>query len=225
MLHGCWSEKLGPVQIELSGGRLVDTNRRDAIIHRPRDFGKIVPVRLHGVPTTDALRTLTDLGQVVTDDVLRSTIFAFLRKRKVTIPGLKAVATHRSARGRVGASAVIRVLARNVSDAGFTASELEYEVLEAVSTAGLPAPMLNFRIVIGGQTYLVDLAWPEFRVAAELDSAEFHADQFDEDRERDVNLKLAGWEVHRFTWKHATQKRQWMVNAMLETLRSRGLAA
>ncbi len=35
------------------------------IVHRPRDHQAIVPVRRFGIATTDPIRTLGDLGQVV----------------------------------------------------------------------------------------------------------------------------------------------------------------
>ena len=225
VLHGCWSAHDGPAPVELTIGRRATVNRTDATIHRPRDFNAIAPVRLHRIPTTDAVRTLTDLGQVINDDALRSTVFAFLRKQLVTIETLQCAAAERSSQGRVSAAALTRVLAASTSGSGFVASELEREVLQAVVDAGLPPPVVNFRIVAGGRQYIVDLAWPQWRVAIELDSREFHLHTFDTDRERDVNLKLAGWEIHRFTWTHATRQRSWMTNAIHQTLRSRGLAA
>ena len=224
-LYGCWSERYGPAPVELSSGRQATATRTDATVHRPRDFNAITPVRLHRIPTTDAVRTLTDLGQVINDDALRTTVFAFLRKQLVTIETLQRAAAERSSQGRVSAAALARVLAASTSGSGFIASELEREVLQAITDAGLPTPIVNFRIVAGGRKYIVDLAWPQWRVALELDSREFHLDTFDTDRARDVNLKLAGWEVHRFTWTHATQQRAWIIKAIHQILRTRGLAA
>ena len=95
-LYGCWSERYGPAPVELSSGRQATATRTDTTVHRPRDFNTIAPVRLHRIPTTDAVRTLTDLGQVITDDALRSVVFAFLRKQLVTIETLQHAAAGRS---------------------------------------------------------------------------------------------------------------------------------
>jgi very-short-patch-repair endonuclease len=55
-------------------------------------------------------------------------------------------------------------------------------------------------VVAGGNNYRLDFALPEIKVAFEVDGFTFHGDKeaFNRDRRRDLNLKLAGWQVHRF---------------------------
>ncbi len=187
------------------------------ILHRPRDQNAIVPVSQAGIPTTDPIRTLGDLGQVVYPDELASIVFAFTRRNLVAINALRADAIRRRRPGRVGPDVLLEVLARVASDDGILASELERRVVDAVGAASLPQPMRNFRVEIDGEIMLLDLAWPTFRYSVDLDGARFHADRFDADRERDARLRTAGWTVDRFTWKHATTQMPWL----LRTVRSR----
>lgn len=79
----------------------------------------------------------------------------------------------------------------------FTRSGLERRFLEVVIAAGLPAPSMN-RFVEG---YEIDAYWEEAGFGVELDVYETHGSRlsFEEDRERDDALLLAGIETTRVT--------------------------
>jgi very-short-patch-repair endonuclease len=64
--------------------------------------------------------------------------------------------------------------------------------------AGITGWQTNYRVV----GYKVDVAFPAAKVAIETDGWAFHSDQedFQQDRERQNNIMLAGWQVLRFTW-------------------------
>jgi very-short-patch-repair endonuclease len=51
--------------------------------------------------------------------------------------------------------------------------------------------------------YEVDFHWPAAKLIVETDGARTHATAiaFERDRQRDLDLKLAGWEVIRITWR------------------------
>ena len=61
---------------------------------------------------------------------------------------------------------------------------------------------MNVRI--GG--FDVDFLWPEHRLAVEVDGWDSHRTRsaFENDRARDLKLKLLGYEVVRFTWRRLT---------------------
>lgn len=79
----------------------------------------------------------------------------------------------------------------------FTRSGFERRFFEAVLDAGLPRPATNF--VEAG--FELDLYWPEFRFAVELDTYATHGTNaaFERDHVRDEDLKLAGIEMIRVT--------------------------
>lgn len=69
-------------------------------------------------------------------------------------------------------------------------------------------------MVVAGVT--VDFCWPQARLVVEIDSWRFHRSHraFEDDRERDVRLHLAGCDVLRFT-SHALTQAPAAVEAML----------
>lgn len=77
-------------------------------------------------------------------------------------------------------------------------SPMESEARLAMRDGGLPEPVLQHEIIDrSGRAWRVDFAWPEFRVAVEYDSDEWHsdADAIRRDRDRREALRRAGWLV------------------------------
>jgi very-short-patch-repair endonuclease len=72
-----------------------------------------------------------------------------------------------------------------------------------LSEAGLPEPARQLSTVASGRRYRIDLAYPDHRLAIELDGWSHHRTRsaFDNDRARGNQLELAGWTVLRFTSK------------------------
>lgn len=79
----------------------------------------------------------------------------------------------------------------------FTRSEFERRFFEAVLRAGLPRPATNF-VEAGCE---LDVYWPQYRFAVELDSYATHGTRgaFERDRLRREDLKLAGIETTQVT--------------------------
>lgn len=84
--------------------------------------------------------------------------------------------------------------------------ELFYTTLLACSPAGdirksLQGLVVQHAITVNGQNYRLDFALPGKKIAFEMDGYTYHGKErghFNRDRRRDLNLKLAGWEIHRF---------------------------
>jgi very-short-patch-repair endonuclease len=68
----------------------------------------------------------------------------------------------------------------------------------------LPTPIVN--APIGSVT--VDFLWPDRGLIVELDGYRAHGGRaaFEEDRRRDVELRLQGYEVLRFTWRQIAER-------------------
>jgi very-short-patch-repair endonuclease len=101
-------------------------------------------------------------------------------------------------------------------------SELEELVLELCDDHGLPRPHVN--TVIEGKVR--DFCWPACRLVVEADSYAWHRSPsaLNADRERDVELLLAGWRVLRFTYAQVMHRREWVARAILAALRRVSLA-
>lgn len=80
-------------------------------------------------------------------------------------------------------------------------SPLEQLWLRRLRRVGLPSPVLGYQLVVGDRVLVLDMAWPEHRVALEVDGWSTHGTrtQFDRDRERDLLATRAGWRVLRVT--------------------------
>jgi very-short-patch-repair endonuclease len=155
-----------------------------------------------GIPTLSMARTILDLSNRLGTRALESTVDDALRRRVMTLAELHGVAARLStiAPGRSPAT-VATILRDRTPGHGPGDSELETSVLEMLRNAGLPIPERQHRVVVGTRTYFLDLAYPEQRIAIEVDGFAFHHDRttFDRDRHRQNDLVNAGWTVLRFT--------------------------
>jgi very-short-patch-repair endonuclease len=103
-------------------------------------------------------------------------------------------------KGRYGSPAARRLL-QAASDGA--RSEAERLLVKLLREAGITGWRTNYPV--GG--YKVDVAFPRVKVAIEADGWAFHSDQedFQQDRVRQNNIALLGWQVLRFTWLDLTE--------------------
>lgn len=80
-------------------------------------------------------------------------------------------------------------------------NDLEARVQRWLVSADLPRPVAQLPVLVGDRRYRLDLAFPDLRIAIELDGWEAHGSRraFDRDRARGNDLELAGWTLLRFT--------------------------
>ena len=84
--------------------------------------------------------------------------------------------------------------------------ELFYKTYLACNPAGtiqqqMQGLVVQHAITVNGQNYRLDFALPAKKIAFEMDGYTYHGKErqhFNRDRRRDLDLKLSGWEVHRF---------------------------
>ncbi len=150
----------------------------------------------HAIPCTSVARTLVDLA--ATNDA------AFLQKLLERSMVLRLFdrtaldATLARANGRRGTGTLRRLL-EDLDEAPPTRSELERRFLDLIRSASLPSPITNGLI----DGYEVDFHWPDKKLIVETDGRATHDNSiaFERDRGRDLDLKPAGWEVIRITWR------------------------
>lgn len=70
-----------------------------------------------------------------------------------------------------------------------------------VVEAGFPAPTEQFPVIdaLACLRYVLDLCWPELRIALEYDGYESHEYRLDRDAQRDLDLQRRGWITIRAT--------------------------
>ncbi len=126
-------------------------------------------------------------------------------------------------RGHRGVAKVRAALEIYNENPPFTRSDLERRFYEVVTAAGLPAPAMNY--VVAG--YEIDAYWAEARFGVELDIYETHGSRlsFEEDRERDDELLLAGIETTRVTGPRLDREPEAVVESVRRHLARRAAVA
>ncbi len=78
-----------------------------------------------------------------------------------------------------------------------TRSDLERDFLRFLKKHGFPPPQVNVKV----DKYRVDFLWPERMVAVETDFFDYHRGSvaFEDDHERELHLRRAGYVVRRYT--------------------------
>jgi very-short-patch-repair endonuclease len=160
---------------------------------------------LDGLPITTPQRTLLDLAAAGID---RSRLEAALHRAEHALRmdwGNLAILLDRHA-GRPGVPFLTATLARyRPAD---TRSELERIVNRLCAEHRIPAPQVN--VVLEGRVR--DFYWPHANLVVEADSYTWHHSPtaMNEDRERDVQLTLAGITFLRFTYEQCTEREDYV---------------
>lgn len=199
-LHGIDGFGKGTPELSIPrGGKL---RRPSARVHTSTDLERCDPVERNGIPTTDLPRTLLDIGRRLSDKRLHQAIEDARRNGLVTWATMAGTLARHARRGRPGVRRLRRVILANADRREITDSTFELLALSLLAEEGMPEPVLHHRVMAGGRFVAeVDLAYPELKIAIELDGA-VHLDPAV--RERDLAkqnaLLLEGWIVLRFTW-------------------------
>jgi len=107
------------------------------------------------------------------------------------------------------------VLERRPPNAPPTASDAETLFLQLTRVAGLPDPVRQFPLRLGGHPYRLDFAWPKRRLAVEVDGAETHASAGALIRDlRRQNRIVMGWLLQRYTWNDIAFYRDDVVDSL-----------
>lgn len=176
----------GRIEITVPPGR----SNRNALarVHRSERVESVVR---DGVPVTRPAATIVDLAGVVGGQLLEEAVDDVLCRRLCRLDQLRAPA------GRRGSRALRAVLEAWNGDA-LPAGVAEMRVIRQLLAAGLPDPVRQHEIHHHGQFVArVDLAYPDDRLAIELDGFRWHAGRgpFRSDRLRRNRIEAAGWRL------------------------------
>ena len=168
------------------------------VVHRCR---RIDPVdlagrRADGIRLTSPPRTLFDAAALLSEDTAASAVEQALADRRCTIDTLMSTLTRLNHPNRPGARRFEAVLHSRPTLRGLARSELERKVRAAIAAAGLPMPQVNSWLPLPGVGDIwIDLAWPEWTLAVEVDHPFWHDREAEaaRDKRRDRKLAVAGW--------------------------------
>ena len=191
---------------EVSIPRGTSLRRPWLIAHESNDLHLATPMRIDGIPVTDGLRLAMDLGSVVSFERFKHTIRELRHGHGITSEMLLRTYLRHKRKGRNGGGALRDWLDRYFDVAGVSESGLELVVLDAILDAQLARPVRQLWVETPGARYRLDLAYPQVKLAIEIDGAQ-HADDDATlyDAARTAALEAAGWTVVRIrSWRFAT---------------------
>lgn len=182
----------------------IDQRRRRAgaqgiVVHRRNRFRPDDHcARVRGLPVTHLARSVIDGWPLLDLPKRRPMLLDVVRQELTTTKQLRSELAERP---NVGGH---RGLAQAI-DLAEDGCESELEALGVLSVfrhRALPPSTGQFRLDIGARRVRLDRAWPEVKLAVELDGARFHTHPDDRRRDlaRDALLASAGWVVLRFTY-------------------------
>lgn len=153
--------------------------------------------RVGPLPVTSVARTLVDACGLVPLAWLQSAVKDALRRRLVTLAALARCVDSVPVSGRRKSRPIREVIAARIPGYDPGDSDPEADLVELLVRAGYPKPVQNFKVRDGGETYEVDVAWPDIKKGFEWDSLAFHADvfAFHRDRKKLRVLRSLGWDV------------------------------
>jgi very-short-patch-repair endonuclease len=180
-------------------GRKIDGIRA----HRCRVPGPNEATRYEGIPCTTPSRTLVDLAGSVGQKSLRRAVEQAAVLRIFDIDAIDAAMDQgKGRRGMPQLRAIVEPWRAEDSIVPRVRSVLEAVLLSLIVTHGLPRPLCNHKLRVGGREIEVDFLWPEQRLVVESDGYATHGTKaaFERDPRRDQDLLLSGYRVARFTW-------------------------
>jgi very-short-patch-repair endonuclease len=206
--HGVVDFAATRLHVTVAGGRRVRSSR-GLRVHRSRLPLEVL--RAGGLPVTPLPRSLVDTWGVAhrddavrgADAVARGALLRATREWRVPVAAVSAVLDQRpELPGRAELGRLLGLIAAGCE------SELEvFGVLHVLDVRGLPRYTQQFRVDLPTGPVHPDVAWPEVRLAVELDGAAFHGSREARERDiaRDAALAAAGWLVLRFSYRRLTR--------------------
>ncbi len=101
-----------------------------------------------------------------------------------------------------------------------TESVLEELFLDLCRTFGIPLPVCQWPLAAADRSGRVDFVWPDHGLALEVDGRRWHAIQaaFEQDRDRDLALRRAGFDPHRYTHRQIAERAAEVAGVVLDAL-------
>lgn len=191
--HRLWPDPPSIVDITVPPHRCPRPRPGIRLRRRELDAGDRVGIR--GLWVTNVPLTVLEAAAALGDDGLELMDRAL--QRRVHLDTLHRA--HSRNLGRRGSTTAGRLLKAAADRAGSAAERTLHAILRDARLTGW---VIHYHLA----GYEIDLAFPEQRVAIEIDGWVWHHDvkAFQRDRQRQNAIVLAGWTILRFTWHDLT---------------------
>ncbi|WP_426571631.1 endonuclease domain-containing protein [Aquihabitans sp. McL0605] len=185
----------------------MDTHRRVRLpgvtVHRSILLPDLDRTTVAGVPVTSLARTIVDLAPMNSAEVVGRWIDVGIRQHDLDLGDLAGCITRLTVRGRPKPLSAMQAIVTRQPGYDPGRSVLESRAIQALAHGSCPEPVRQHPVKRpDGRSGFIDLAYPRWHIAIELDGWAEHGlrSAFDPDRVRGNDLALLGWTVLRFTW-------------------------
>lgn len=187
----------GGIEVLRQSGGFKPEGHRGVRLHQTRRLHSWEVTVERGIPVAVMERVLLDLAGRTDRKRLERTFVQAYKSGRLDWKRLARITTRR--RGCKGVGKLRRIALEVDPEALETKSVTEVDFLALWRETNLAMPVVN--VLIEG--HLVDFLWPAQKVIVETDSWGHHSDPlaFEKDRQTDVDLIAAGYDVHRTTYK------------------------
>lgn len=198
-LHG-FERVLEPIRIEITVPRHRRPRARPGIkVHESLAFDLADPTVCNGIPVTGVARTVLDCAPMFEKPI--RLLDDALRRRIVTWDELWSCYLSHNVVGR-NVKPFRRILLERDGNTP-PGGEFARRMADMLTSAGLPKPVFEYRVVVDGHEYYLDLAWPYRMVAVECNDNGSHdtPKAFRRDPMKRNRCERAGWVYREFTWR------------------------
>jgi very-short-patch-repair endonuclease len=192
------------------------------IVHRSVDLCWNHLGHRRGIRTTNPLVTVLDLGVTLDCDSIAEVIVRGGAQRLFTLDAAKATVVRLARSGRTGVLNVRSALDLLDGLGRPLESVLELRFLLLAQRHALPEMEFQHQVRIGRRTFRIDAAYPELKLAIEIDGYEMRSspEAFAADIERQNALVLEGWTILRFPWSRVVGDAAGVAADILRALRT-----
>jgi very-short-patch-repair endonuclease len=190
-------------------------------VHRSADVEAGDRTQIGVFPITTVTRTLIDLGGVTSNENLEVAFDSALRRRMTTVDRVERRLERMERRGRRGPAAIAGLLSQRSRGVATAESPLETRFSRLLRGSRLPMPVGQYEISDRGLLLgRVDFAYPDRKLAIEVDGYEYHhgRKQWQRDLGRRSSLAALGWRVMHFTHEDLTERPNLVVAGIREAL-------
>lgn len=184
---------------------------RRVIVHRVTEGAKSHTTVRRGIPVTNPLRTMVELGAVLSPEGVEDALDAGHRWPPLfSVAAIEVTLNELAKHGRAGAGVLRQALEERVLGNAVSDSQLEKQMAMLLGRAALPPAAFYHVICTPEGVFLaeVDFAYPEIKLAIEVDGFAVHGTPraMAKDFVRQNGLLPYGWRVLRFTWKQVVRE-------------------
>jgi hypothetical protein len=218
--HGVRGHRSPKIEVSIEQGRWRTPG--SFAIHQTTQIDRIDVSDIDGIPTTGLARSVLDFAGVSSLERTNALIDVLLVDRRLQLGDLADVLVRHSRKGRDGCGRLRTVLDERLGETGVPKSEFSRLVARLLVAHGLPRPEYEYEIHDGtGRIGFVDLAYPDERIAIELDSVRWHLNRvsFERDPVRRNRAVNQGWTPLTFTWQAYYERPIELVSTVTTTRR------